>query len=152
MLLFVCVITGLSWSYTEKNSKSAGIAVVPMLFLFFAAYDIAYAPLFVAYPVEILPFELRAKGVAVTFMVDAVACFCNQYANPVGFAAMNWKFYFVYVGLLVCFLVAIYLLFPETKGRSLEKTSEIFDKPENKPHVSRLSKRAAKSRMEGAYI
>ena len=41
------------------------IATIPFIFLFFFFYDIAYVPLLVAYVVEILPFKIRSRGVAV---------------------------------------------------------------------------------------
>lgn len=127
MLLFLCITTITAGLFQEKHITAAGIAVVPMMFLFFAGFDIAYASLFIAYPAEILPFQLRAKGLAVTLSTDAVACFFNQYVNPVAFSALQWKYYFVYVGCLIAFLTLIYFLFPETKGRSLEEISKIFD-------------------------
>ena len=127
MLLFLCITTITAGLFQEKHITAAGIAVVPMLFLFFAGFDMAYASLFIAYPAEILPFQLRAKGLAVTLSTDAVACFFNQYVNPVAFSALQWKYYFVYVGCLIAFLTLIYFLFPETKGRSLEEISKIFD-------------------------
>ena len=36
-----------------------------MIFVFFFFYDIAYTPMLVAYTLEILPFNVRAKGFAV---------------------------------------------------------------------------------------
>ncbi|OQD77576.1 hypothetical protein PENDEC_c002G04081 [Penicillium decumbens] len=127
MLLFLSVTTLVAGLFAELYIKAAGLAVVPMLFLFFACYDVAYSPLFLSYPAEILPFQLRAKGIAVTLSVDAIACFFNQYVNPVAFSAIHWKYYFVYVGCLSFFLASAYFLFPETKGRSLEEVSRIFD-------------------------
>lgn len=47
--------------------------------------------------------------------------------NPIAFAALAWEFYFVYIGCLVVFLVLIYFLFPETKGRTLEEIAVVFD-------------------------
>lgn len=131
MIVFLAIITITTGLYQEKHISSAGIAVVPFLFLFFAAYDLGYTPLMIAYPAEILPFELRAKGVAITFVSDAVAAFSNQYVNPVGFYQLHWRYYCVFFGCLFLFLVSIYFLFPETKGRSLEEVSEIFH-PERK--------------------
>lgn len=128
MIVFLSMSTLAAGLFAERNLPAAGIAVVPLLFLFFGAYDIAYAPLFVSYPAEILPFQLRAKGIAVTLSVDAVACFFNQYVNPVAFTAIAWKYYCVFLGCLVVFLILIYFLFPETKGRSLEEVATIFDK------------------------
>jgi len=127
MLVFLSISTLAAGLYAEKHISSAGIAVVPLLFLFFGGYDIAYAPLFLSYPAEILPFQMRAKGIAVTLSVDAVACFFNQYVNPVAFTAIHWRYYCVFIGCLVVFLALIYFLFPETKGRSLEEVAMIFD-------------------------
>lgn len=127
MLFFLSITTIVAALFTERHIAAAGLAVVPMLFLFFASFDLAYSPLFIAYPAEILPYQLRAKGLAVTLSVDAIACFFNQYVNPVAFSAMQWKYYIVYVGCLTFFLGSVYFLFPETKGRSLEEVSRIFD-------------------------
>lgn len=127
MLLFLSITTLVAGLFAELHIKAAGLAVVPMLFLFFGCFDLAYSPLFLSYPAEILPFQLRAKGIAVTLSVDAIACFFNQYVNPVAFSAIHWKYYFVYVGCLSFFLASVYFLFPETKGRSLEEVSRIFD-------------------------
>ncbi|KAJ5539422.1 hypothetical protein N7513_007754 [Penicillium frequentans] len=90
-------------------------------------YDFAYMPLFIAYPAEILPFQLRAKGLAITLTTDSLACFFNQYVNPVAFAALRWKYFLLYVGCLVVFLGVVYFLFPETQGRSLEDVARIFE-------------------------
>lgn len=130
MLLCLSITTIVAALFTEEHIAAAGVAVVPMLFLFFAGFDLAYAPLFIAYPAEILPFQLRAKGIAVTLSTDAVACFFNQYVNPVAFDAIQWRYYIVYVGCLAFFLASVYFLFPETKGRSLEEVSRIFDRKE----------------------
>jgi hypothetical protein len=137
MLLFLSIATLLAGLFAEKHLAAAGIAVVPFLFIFFGFYDMAYAPLFISYPAEILPFQLRAKGLAVTLSVDAAACFFNQYVNPVAFTALQWKYYCVYIGCLVVFLGIVYFLFPETKGRSLEEVAMIFDESEEENTDSR---------------
>lgn len=130
MLFFLSIMTIVAGVFQEKHVAAAGLAVVPMIFLFFSGFNLAYSPLFIAYPAEILPFPLRAKGMAITLSTDAVACFFNQYVNPVAFSAMQWKYYLVYVGCLTWFLITVYFLFPETKGRSLEEVSRIFDREE----------------------
>ncbi|CAI7598404.1 unnamed protein product [Penicillium bialowiezense] len=131
MFVYLAVATSMSGLFTELDILEAGIAVVPMLFLFCAAFDMAYMPLFIAYPAEILPFQIRAKGLAVTLTTDSMACFFNQYVNPVAFAAIEWRYFIVYLGCLVIFLGTIYFLFPETKGLSLEQVGRIFEKEKN---------------------
>lgn len=128
MFVYLAVATVMSGLFTEMKILEAGIAVVPMLFLFCAAFDMAYMPLFIAYPAEILPFQIRAKGLAVTLTTDSMACFFNQYVNPVAFAAIQWRYFIVYLACLIIFLVTIYFLFPETKGLSLEQVGRIFEK------------------------
>jgi MFS family permease len=127
MLIYLAAATTMSGLFQELGVLEAGIAVVPMLFLFCAGYDMAYMPLFIAYPAEILPFQLRAKGLAVTLTTDSLACFINQFMNPVAFAALHWRYFIVYIGCLLVFLVLIYLFFPETKGLSLEEVARIFE-------------------------
>ena len=51
--------------YNTLGNVSAAKATIPLIFLFFFFYDIAYTPMIVAYTLEILPFRVRAKGFAV---------------------------------------------------------------------------------------
>ncbi|KAJ5168864.1 uncharacterized protein N7482_004458 [Penicillium canariense] len=127
MIIFLSTATVMAGLFAEVHILEAGITVVPMLFLFCAAYDFAYMPLFIAYPAEILPFQLRAKGLAVTLTTDSLACFFNQYVNPVAFSALRWRYFSIYVGCLVIVLGLVYLFFPETQGRSLEEVARIFE-------------------------
>lgn len=130
MFIYLSAATTISGLFQELRVLEAGIAVVPMLFLFCSAYDMAYMPLFIAYPAEILPFHLRAKGLAITLTTDSMTCFFNQFINPVALATIHWKYFTVYLGCLVIFGLAIYFLFPETKGLSLEDVTRIFEKDE----------------------
>lgn len=127
MLIFLSASTLMAGLFAEMHIFEAGIAVVPMLFLFCAAYDFAYMPLFIAYPAEILPFQLRAKGLAITLTMDGLACFFNQYVNPVAFAALKWRYFSIYIGVMCIALAIVYFFFPETQGRSLEEVARIFE-------------------------
>ncbi|KAF2724480.1 aflYb/ hxtA/ putative hexose transporter [Polychaeton citri CBS 116435] len=130
MLVCFTIITALSAVYAELGNIGSGKAVVAMLFLFFGFYDIAFTPLSFAYPVEILPYKLRARGLSVTLSTVFAAGFFNQYVNPIALEKLAWRFYFVYIACLVVFLFIIWFLFPETKGRSLEEIAVVFDGPE----------------------
>ncbi|KAJ5272637.1 hypothetical protein N7478_007762 [Penicillium angulare] len=128
MMIFLSTSTIMAGLFTELRIQEAGIAVVPMLFLFCASYDFAYMPLFIAYPAEILPFQLRAKGLAITLTTDSLACFFNQFVNPVAFKILQWRYFAIYIGCLVFFLAVVYFLFPETQGRTLEDVARVFEK------------------------
>lgn len=78
MLVSFIIVTALSGVFAEKGIKGAGSATVAFLFIFFGFYDIAFTPLSIAYPVEILPFRLRAKGLSINLTVVFGAGFFNQ--------------------------------------------------------------------------
>lgn len=46
----------------ENHIKGAGSAVVAMIFLYYTCYNLAWSGLLIGYTVEILPFEIRARG------------------------------------------------------------------------------------------
>lgn len=50
----------------------------------------------VSYPVEILPYHLRAKGLTIVSLSVSLSLFFGQYVNPVGIQNLGWKFYIVY--------------------------------------------------------
>ena len=56
----------------RTNSKASGQAFLAMVFLFDAIFSIGFTPLQALYPVEVLSFEMRAKGMAFSnFAVSA---------------------------------------------------------------------------------
>jgi MFS family permease len=79
--------------YTQHKAPAAGHAVIGFIFLFYAAYDLAFTPLIVSYTVEILPYNLRAKGFNIFSFVISLALIFNQYVNPIALGALGWKYY-----------------------------------------------------------
>ena len=78
MLLTFSVWTGCSAVYAESGNRGAGGAVIAMVFLFYFAAGFAWPGLTVSYCSEILPFNIRAKGLAITFAGQASASVLNQ--------------------------------------------------------------------------
>ncbi|KJA26307.1 hypothetical protein HYPSUDRAFT_1065514 [Hypholoma sublateritium FD-334 SS-4] len=113
--------------YNTHHNVGAAKATIPLIFIFFFFYDLAYTPLIVAYSLEILPFRVRAKGFAVmNFTVMATIAF-NQFVNPWALEAISWWYYVVYCGWLVFEFVFVFFFIVETKGRTLEETAALFD-------------------------
>lgn len=82
MFFSYVLITGCSAAYAN-GSKPAGNAVLAFLFVFFFFYDIAYTGLTLAYPIEILPFKLRTKGIAILMLTMALSGMFNTFVNPI---------------------------------------------------------------------
>ncbi|KAL3446325.1 general substrate transporter [Aspergillus insuetus] len=128
MFLSFIFAMGLSGGYATTGNASVGIAVIPFLFLFFGSYDIAWTPLQYAYPVEILPYHMRMKGMALLIVIQALAVTINTFVNPIALAEIGWKYYGVYLAILAGFITVTYFYFPETKSMTIEEITTVFDK------------------------
>lgn len=98
-----------------------------MIFLFYGVAGFAWPGLTVAYASEILPYKIRAKGLAIGLGITALSGVLNQYINPIGLRTLQWRFYFVYIAFLIIEIICIHFLFVETKGPTLEEIAVIFD-------------------------
>lgn len=97
MLITFSVWTACSATYAQNESKAAGVTVVVMIFLFYGVAGTAWPGLTVSYTVEILPYNIRAKGLMLCYFWTSVAGVFNQWVNPLGMEALDWHFYFVYI-------------------------------------------------------
>ncbi|KAF5560916.1 hexose transporter [Fusarium phyllophilum] len=113
--------------FNEDHNTAAGKAVIAMLFLFYSFYNLAFNALLYSYPVEILPYPIRAKGFSLLMFFGKASNFINTIVNPIGLQALAWKFYFVYVAWLAIELAMVWKFFVETKGPSLEAIAAVFD-------------------------
>ena len=98
-----------------------------MIFLFYGAAGFAWPGLTVAYCAEIMPFNIRAKGIALQFASTSITSVAKNYINPIGLKELQWRFYFVYIAILVVECFTIWFIFVETKGPTLEEIAILFD-------------------------
>lgn len=68
-----------------------------MIFLFYGVAGAAWPGLTVSYTIEILPYNIRAKGLTLCFFFTALSGVFNQWVNPLGLESLHWRFYFVYI-------------------------------------------------------
>ena len=101
-----------------------------MIFLFFGFAGAAWPGLTVSYTVEILPYHIRAKGLTLCFVWTSLSGIFNQYVNPIGLKNLEWKFYFVYIAILVIEVGVMYFFYVETMGPTLEEIAILFDGPD----------------------
>ena len=83
-------------------------------------------PLQALYPVEVLSFELRAKGMAFSSLSVNAAGLLNQFAWPISLKQIGWKTYFVFMVWCAIQTAVFYFFLPETKERTLEELDEVF--------------------------
>ncbi|KAI0482013.1 general substrate transporter [Xylariaceae sp. FL0804] len=135
-LLVYVVWTALEATYERSTDLGgdgaggpAGVAkgVVAMIFLYNMIFALGWGALQVTYVVEILPFNLRARGLVLYNLFVACALIFNQYANPIGVTNSGWRFYITYCVWLAVETLVVYFLFVETGKLSLEETAAVLD-------------------------
>jgi hypothetical protein len=66
VISFVCwTITGAVYDNAHGTNKGDGYAQLVFIWIFGIFYDIGFSGLLVAYSLEVLPFQLRAKGMMI---------------------------------------------------------------------------------------
>jgi hypothetical protein len=87
------IMTILSAVYTKNPSTPLSNGIVAFLFLESGFYNVAMNPLVYAYPVEILSFSMRAKGISMFLWVTSIWSVVTNYANPVAVANIGYWYY-----------------------------------------------------------
>jgi Na+/melibiose symporter-like transporter len=108
-----------------KNPKQAE-AIIAIIFLFGFVFSAGYTPLQALYPVECLRYESRAKGMGMYNFFVNIASFYNTFVTEIAFTGAGWKYYFLFIFWDAFEVLFIYLLFVETKNRTLEELTAIF--------------------------
>jgi len=86
---------------------------------------------------ELFPFHVRASGIAIYVWWNRSGGFIAQFLNPIGIDALGWKWYITYWIWSIFQVVFIYLMLPETSGRTLEELTFLFE--EDREVLSRAS-------------
>ncbi|KAH8666057.1 general substrate transporter [Tricladium varicosporioides] len=128
--VFICLIAITAGSAKfAKNpmNKSAGYAVVAFLYLFSPAYNLGMNGNLGLYITEIMPFSPRLRGAALFQLSQLCFIMLSVFAVPVGLDSIAWRFYIIFVIWVMIEFIVVYLVFPETKGSTLEGIVLIFD-------------------------
>lgn len=111
----------------NPSSTAASKACLAMVYLFQVCYSFGWTPLQALYPVEVLSFEMRAKGMAFSNFFVAAGGLVNQFGFPVALQNIKWKTYIVFCVWCAIQTIVIYFFVVETKNRTLEELDEIFE-------------------------
>ncbi len=127
MLLCYVIWTILSALDQQQGNSSRGLSVGVILFIFlYSGFNNICAVIGTPYVMEVTPYALRAKASTIYQITGNVVGFFNNYVNPIAMVAITWKYYIVWICMLVVWIVMVYFVFPETSGHSLEEVDEVF--------------------------
>ncbi|OWP02618.1 hypothetical protein B2J93_6451 [Marssonina coronariae] len=134
LLIWIGVAT-VSGIQATSGGKASSAATVAMIYIFQTVYSFAWTPVQALHPVEVISFEMHAKGMAFSNMVVTaglstdsmpICTLVNQFGFPVTMPDIEWKKYIVFTVWCLIQAALIYFFIPETKNRTLEELDEIF--------------------------
>lgn len=114
-----------NFSFHDKNARNAAIAFVYIYMMFFG---LTWACVAWVMPPELFSLNMRGRG---TSMSSAMNWFVNFWFGlfiPEAMKDITWKLYMIFMTLCYTMAVVVFLLYPETAGKTLEEMDFLFDK------------------------
>jgi hypothetical protein len=87
------------------------------------------------YPPELYPLRVRGKAVALATSANWAFNTALGLFTPVAFATIRWQTYIIFGVFLTVMFLHVFFLFPETAGKTLEETEQIFEDPNGIPYI-----------------
>lgn len=110
-----CVFMVVICSALQDKNPHLGLTGISFVYIFLFAFAFVWTPCQALYPSEVLAYNARAKGLAMSGLWLNIVSFINTYAAPVGITNAGWKFYILYLVIDMVGILFIYLFFVETK-------------------------------------
>lgn len=121
----ICMALVAGLGSQPQNTMAMHGAVV-FMFIYHFTFVMGLGSVPFIYMAEIAPLTLRATINGISIGVFWAFAFLLGEVSPIAFEAIGWRYFLIFAGLNLVMMVLIYLLFPETAGRSLEEVDRIF--------------------------
>lgn len=129
-------------------------AVVICVIIFNAAFGYSWGPIPWAFPPEIMPLSVRAKGVSISTATNWAFNFLVGETTPWLQEKIAWRLYPMHGFFCACSFIVVYFLYPETMGVPLEEMDAVFGEEElaerledeESERASLVSRRSSRSR------
>lgn len=122
-VIFLAALTASFLNTTNNAGLRAGVFFIWFYIVWWCFFIDATQYVYVS---EIFPNHLRPAGVALGLSAFYLASEVTLVAAPVALNKIGWRFYLVLIIPSSVYIVIIYFLFPETKGRTLEEIGDLF--------------------------
>jgi sugar porter (SP) family MFS transporter len=111
----------------DTKNSSAGVAALFFYFAYAPCYNIGNNALTYTYLVELWPYSHRSRGIGLQQIFGKLAGFFSTNVNSIALDAIKWRYLAIYCGWITFEFGIIYLLYPETSGRTLEELAFLFE-------------------------
>ncbi|OLN83399.1 Lactose permease 13 [Colletotrichum chlorophyti] len=133
IIIMQTAVTITSWQYSLNKQKTTAILTVVWIYLFQVCSASFIATMHNLYPVELLSLPLRAKGMGLFAMFQAIAAVIHNYGIGIGVGKIGYKIWAVYIVYNTLQVAASYYIFPETSKLNLEEIDTIFETEGTQP-------------------
>ncbi|KAH8896173.1 major facilitator superfamily transporter glucose [Thozetella sp. PMI_491] len=112
-----------------RVTGAAGKAVIAATYLFVASFAPTWGPASWIYPPELYPLRVRGMGVSMSTSGNWAFNTALGLFVPTAFQNIMWKTYIVFGVFCTIMFIHVFVLFPETAGKTLEETTAMFEDP-----------------------
>ncbi|KAF2997766.1 hypothetical protein E8E14_000230 [Neopestalotiopsis sp. 37M] len=128
-LMSICLIVAAILQKVLETKSNAGLVAggIIAIFLFQLPAMACWQVLTYQYPVEILKYSQRARGLSLCQAVGFAFSFLYTYTFPIALEAISWRYFLINVRWNFGMVLVMLVFLVETKGKTLEESDEIFD-------------------------
>ncbi|KIY69255.1 general substrate transporter [Cylindrobasidium torrendii FP15055 ss-10] len=128
----MAILMALTSQYTGTTNTTGQGATIAFIFTFSIVYSLGYNSVHYIYVPEILSQAMRARGSVVSVCCNIVINIILNQISPRAFASVGYKYYALFLSTNIVGAAVVYMVFVETKGRTLEEIGELFgEKPKS---------------------
>ncbi|VUC22140.1 unnamed protein product [Clonostachys rosea] len=124
---FFYILAGLTARFGTAGDKAGTYGTVACIFLFLGAYAFGITPLTAMYAPEVLPYNMRANGIAMQGILIKSCGVLVTLAFPYMLESIGWKTYVINASWNILLWAYIWFQWVETRGLTLEEVDAIFD-------------------------
>ncbi|ODN74296.1 sugar transporter [Cryptococcus wingfieldii CBS 7118] len=128
-LVGLCASSGV-YAKTDNGNTSAGIATVALVWIYLGFFNFA-CPILYSYPAEIQTYSMRSKGLLVWSTVQQFQGAYVVFVDAIALDAIGYKYYAVYMPLVIIQVALAYFYMVETRGYTLEEIATAFHSKES---------------------
>ncbi|OIW24738.1 general substrate transporter [Coniochaeta ligniaria NRRL 30616] len=127
VMAFAMLINGvLPLVYPNNLNRASDYACVVFIFIYALGYSMGFGPAAWVYGSEIFPTAVRARGLNFAASGGAIGSIAVAQIWPVGIDRIGSRIYFFFMAVNLVCVPIIWVLYPETKARSLEDMDSLF--------------------------
>lgn len=120
------LIGGFTKAAEVQDNDQFGAAAASFVFIFTAAFGASWLTVPWTYQNEIFPVQIRAKGAAWGVIGWSIGNGWLMLLSPVMFNSIGERTLYIFGGINFGSILMVYLLYPETAGRTLEEIDWLF--------------------------